>query len=84
MVNCFRSYRVGAGINGHGQKPDSSDIIGFVRAMTSRNVTEFAMEVGKCKANLHPSFGGIQLCSVDRVAVFLKAIFLFFYMGNDF
>ena len=52
--------------------------------MTSLEVTEFATELGKGKANLHPSLGGIQFCSVGMVAVFLKAIFLVYYMGNHF
>ena len=72
------SGRVGADINGHEQKPDSSNIIVLIWTMTSRNITEIAMELDKCKANLHPSFGGIQFCSVNMVAV------LTFYMENDF
>ena len=56
----------------------------FVRTMTSLEVTEFATELGKGNANLHPSFGGLHFCSVGMIVVFLKAIFLLFYIGNHF
>ena len=46
----------------------------FVRTMTSLEVTEFATELGKGNANLHPSFGGIHFCSVGMIVVFLYSI----------
>ena len=47
--------------------------------MMSLEVTKFATELSKGKANLHSSFGGIQFYSVEMVSDFLKAIFLSFY-----
>ena len=51
--------------------------------MTSLEVTEFAMELGKGKANMHPSFGGIQFCSVGMVAVSQSNILIILY-GKPF